>query len=356
MSKDDIVFSWLREDEMADFADLHNKCFGANVSDAYLIHKSFGWRGTRRFLAAKATYGNNQLLGVMALYPRRFSLNGRELFSLEAADSMVAPEARGRSVFSRLISYVFNELESDDCEFIYGFPNPAAQPGWRKAGVGPLLTVTRYYAPLGMGSFIARRRRELSFIKKAVDYAFIKLNEIRGSNTQAGRELIISPFEVANFSGFESALGCFERSYAEDELRSRYEWAKRAGIRSREYVTADVRFSGRLVLRAVIGVEEQRSAHVFELRAADPGLFTDALSVLRRRAPSILGERFGQTIEYLAIDIPSAPARLTNAVRQAGFFERETYGRVFFKLMKSSELAGVVPEQLFVQLADSDAL
>lgn len=352
---DGVVFSWLSEDEAEDFASLHRKCFGGGASKTHLIDKSFGWRGARPFLAAQARDEDNRIIGAIALYPRRFSWNGRELFALEAADSMVAQEARGRAVFLRLIGFVFGELSADDCDFLYGFPNPAAQPGWRKAGVEQLFTVKRYYAPLAMGSFVSRKAPRLGCLKKGVDAAFTMLNEVRGRALADGA-LAIAPFDAPDLSGFESALACFERSYTADEARSRYRWAKPSGVGDRDYFIADVSFSGERVLRAVIRVEERRSAHVFELRATDPAMLSGGLSVLRRRAPSMLEELFGQPMEYLAIDVACAPERLTAAMCEAGFFVRETQGRVFFKLMKSEEVSGVVPERLFLQLADSDAI
>jgi len=79
--------------------------------------------------------------------------------AFQAVDSMVAPEARGRGLFTRL-AHEFSERQSDlGFDLIWGFPNPNAAPAWfGKLGWTNLGTVPFLVRPL-RSSYLFRRLR-----------------------------------------------------------------------------------------------------------------------------------------------------------------------------------------------------
>ena len=95
-----------------------------------------------------------QIVGLNAFMAGAF---GGGFASYQSMDTIVAPEARGQGVFSKLVSQFYTETDGD---VLYGFPNQSSSPGffgrlgWQSLGPAPMLV-----KPLRTGLFLKRISR-----------------------------------------------------------------------------------------------------------------------------------------------------------------------------------------------------
>lgn len=84
--------------------------------------------GRGRLAVARDREGD--VVGLTAYIPARIVFDGGEAIGWQALDSVVAPEARGLGVFTRLGRTFRAGLPENGAQAIWGFPNANAAPAW----------------------------------------------------------------------------------------------------------------------------------------------------------------------------------------------------------------------------------
>lgn len=104
-------------------------------------------------LAAIASEGS-RIVGLNAFMTVGMRVSGEIVTGYQSMDTIVAPEARGKGVFPKLVNCFYEETEGT---LIYGFPNASSSPGffnklgWTNMGALPLL-----FRPLRTSFFLRK--------------------------------------------------------------------------------------------------------------------------------------------------------------------------------------------------------
>lgn len=103
---------------------------------------------------AAIAWNCDTLVGLNAFMAARFRIGGQSSVGYQSMDTIVAPLARGKGAFGKLINRFYAEA---DAALLYGFPNASSSPGffnklgWTSFGPVPML-----FRPLRSGYFLRR--------------------------------------------------------------------------------------------------------------------------------------------------------------------------------------------------------
>ena len=105
----------------------------------------FDWTSPHRGRFAVARDQFDRVIGLSGYISAQFRLGGDTSgIGLQAIDSVVAPEARGKGLFTRL-AQAMSEFAQREADLVWGFPNANAAPawfgklGWARHGFAPFL-------------------------------------------------------------------------------------------------------------------------------------------------------------------------------------------------------------------------
>lgn len=107
----------------------------------------------------------DRIIGMIALIATRLSVGGQIFDAVQAVDTIVAPEARGKFLFVRMAQAIYQQADKLDAVIIWGFPNAQAargwfgRLGWKRFGFVPFRV-----RPLRTGYFLGRIARALKWI------------------------------------------------------------------------------------------------------------------------------------------------------------------------------------------------
>lgn len=356
MATEDIFFHWDEANCHEEFEQLFRECFNTGSREGLLKEKSYGWRSEREYLLATARNRAGKLVGALAFYPRRFKKDEKILNGLEVADVMVSPDYRGHSIFSKLIRLALSRLHSlQSFDFLLGFPNPAALPGWKKCKIGPIEDCQSFFAPLAAGNALARKRPKLRFLKAPANAISSLSNAVRPMNPK-GSLLEIRPMSDKSERGlphYNKSL--FFTELTDAERSQRYAYGQAIGINT-DYVIAEVAINGERALAAIIGLHDGRNARIYELICPDLNKVPPALSCLRRNISKEMRNLNGIELEQISLDLPVAPDLFADLIRKAGFWKRAPTAKVFFHPLSPAAQEHIHDyRDLVCQIGDSDA-
>jgi len=356
MDTEDIFFHWDEVDCHEEFEQLFRECFNTGSREGLLKKKSYGWRSEREYLLATARNRSGKLVGALAFYPRRFRKDEKVLNGLEVADVMVSPHYRGHSIFSKLIRLALSRLHSlQSFDFLLGFPNPAALPGWEKCEVGPIEDCQSFFVPLAAGNALARKRPKLHFLKGTTNAISSLINAIRPMNPKDSF-LEVRPMFAKSARGLpHHNSNLFFTELTDAERSQRYAYGQAIGINT-NYIIAEVAINGERALAAIIGLHDGRNARIYELICPDLDKITPALSCLRRNISKAMRNLNGTELEQISLDLPVAPDFFTELIRKAGFWKRTPTAKVFFHPLSPAAQKHIHDNRdLVCQIGDSDA-
>lgn len=357
MQHEGISYSWSENDCEEEFTQLFSACFNTPARHGILLEKSYGWREKKQYLLATARDQEGQLVGAAAFYPRRFSCGKSSFLGLECCDVMVLKACRGRSIFSRLIDFSLKDIQSDGYDFLLGFPNPEALPGWIKAGVGPIYSSNSYFVPLAIGSFLIKKLRMPNFFKYPIDQMTIALNRIRRNRTADDSILHISPLNQTSIVGLtREDKDLSFNSMSPSERFSRYEFGKNLGLTDMNYFVASVSKKRKPIFDAIVGVRNKKSAHIYEIFYTDRSEIISGLSCIRLNVHSKFKAGMGLDLEQLCFEVPVAPQAILDSILKSGFIRKKSQAKVFVNTFTSRAQKSLIENaKLVCQLADSDA-
>lgn len=100
---------------------------------------------------------NDEILGMIALVATRLVWDDKRYQGLQAVDTIVAPEARGKFLFVRMAEAIYKHSPEMSAVLLWGFPNALAargwfgRLGWERFGMVPFVT-----RPMRTGYFLRR--------------------------------------------------------------------------------------------------------------------------------------------------------------------------------------------------------
>jgi hypothetical protein len=121
-----------------------------------------------------------KIKGALSFLPRIcVKPNSDRFVILQAVDAFLAPEARGQSLYSKLIKYSTSKLGMP----IYGFPNKIAERIEVKSGWEILAPINSWYFPINIGHLLSNSKLRfftplLNSISKAYAYFWLNRNQI----------------------------------------------------------------------------------------------------------------------------------------------------------------------------------
>ena len=108
---------------------------------------------------------DGRIVGMIALVATRLSCDGKRYDAVQAIDTIVAPEARGKFLFVRMAQAIYKHAEDMDAVLLWGFPNALAargwfgRLGWERFGMVPFVV-----RPMRTGYFLRRAAPALGWI------------------------------------------------------------------------------------------------------------------------------------------------------------------------------------------------
>jgi len=130
----------------------------------------------RIFLVRK---GGLKIKGALSFLPRIcVKPNSDRFLIMQAVDAFLAPEARGQSLYSKLIKYSTSKLGMP----IYGFPNKIAERIEVRSGWKILAPINSWYFPINIGQLLSNSKLRfftplLNSISKIYAYFWLNMNQ-----------------------------------------------------------------------------------------------------------------------------------------------------------------------------------
>jgi hypothetical protein len=118
--------------------------------------------GTGHFAIARE---DGRIVGMIALVATRLLFNERRYRAIQAIDTIVAQEARGKFLFVRMGQAIYEHANEMQALLLWGFPNALAargwfgRLGWKRLGIAPFVA-----RPMRTGYFLRRTAPFLSWI------------------------------------------------------------------------------------------------------------------------------------------------------------------------------------------------
>lgn len=354
---DDLLISRLGNDDLDAYVELYAECFGARIDRDFVSRKtgrSMPNRLSNGFIFTIKDRRSGELAAALSYFPRHFARNDQKLLCVEAGDAMVSHNYRGRSLFQKLITASLEEIKQDGILFIYGFPNSAASPTWRKTDVLFVHRVRQAIFPLSPAAVLAQRLPSFAFAAPMVAMlhrGFVALSDVGFRHSLKWEIRPDVADAIADCPPFLPA-GRLRRDEDLEFLKWRYTWGNSYGARFRCVI---VRNLGEICAVFVLKLLSGSRVEIFDLKAYRPDLLPDSIAVLRRQALPDLARTERTNFTLLAYKECSNMQGVIPAFRRAGFLVRTTDSYVIMQSLDSAhrELANI--DQWWITAADTDA-
>lgn len=151
---------------------------------------------------------DGEIVGMIALIPTTLSLGSSEVSAVQAVDTVVDPQYRGKGLFTGMGLAAQQQFEMHGGSAIWGFPNQSAAKGWfGKMGWQHFGEVPLLIRPLRTGFFLRRINESLGKVN---------LPLMRGSSSPDPNDSLISRFD----GRFDKLLANFSKSVGCGQVRS----------------------------------------------------------------------------------------------------------------------------------------
>jgi len=111
----------------------------------------------------------DQWVGHIGIEPQRIKVGTREALAFQAGHVLVAKAFQGKWIFSKLAQQLHSYLATQGDFFIFGFPNKAAFPVWRRNGWKDLVSIPTLALPLRWKIPLSIKLPALNFLKYPLD-------------------------------------------------------------------------------------------------------------------------------------------------------------------------------------------
>ena len=89
----------------------------------------YAWRYRSNYCGQPVVYvaeAEKRIVGLMAVVPKLLWLDGNEVLGAESGDTFMDPSFKGKNIFMKLASRVFDDCRQANFQVIYGAPNPVS--------------------------------------------------------------------------------------------------------------------------------------------------------------------------------------------------------------------------------------
>jgi hypothetical protein len=328
---------------------LYARVFEIVLSEDFLQRKSWGWDTPGEFLVFGALSSEKDLIGAISFFPRNFILGDQKIRFVEAADVMVCPSQRGRSVFLRLIQYSLSELRKIGIPLVYGFPNENSLPGWRKAGM-----TFAYQAKSAI--FL---NRPVSVISRKVGLESGKSLEwmddfvvlLRRSPRQR-YSVCVSPDTVQALASFHNKMsfpGLIEREKTRGYFKWRYSWG------GEQYRSLVVRKSDRDIAYFIVKVTKENFVIIYDMGFHDTAELRNVMSIFVNQGMSAIEKLEDKKLDRALFSDLSGNGIVNSSFGKAGFCFRGPESPILMQALTHSFTSLVDHKKWNLMLADNDS-
>jgi len=99
----------------------------------------------------------NLVIGITSIFPRNFALNGHKIKAGITGDFAVAPKHRILGPAIKLQKSSIKQIEGNDVQFLYGYPNRKSEPVQKRAGFNILGHTSRFVKILKTDKYIKQK-------------------------------------------------------------------------------------------------------------------------------------------------------------------------------------------------------
>lgn len=111
----------------------------------------------------------DQWVGHVGIEPQRIKVGTREISAYQAGQVLVDKAFQGKWIFSKLAKQLHSYLATQGEYFLFGFPNKAAFPVWRRNGWKDLVRIPTLVFPLRWEAPLSVKLPKLNFLRYPLD-------------------------------------------------------------------------------------------------------------------------------------------------------------------------------------------
>lgn len=109
------------EQYASSFCTLYNMTFNGHIDKDIFLHRFC--ENPYADICICAAFENDKLIANYSVSPRRIIVEGKEIKAAQSIHTMTHPDYMGKGLFVTLAQKLFIELENNNYELVYGFPN-----------------------------------------------------------------------------------------------------------------------------------------------------------------------------------------------------------------------------------------
>lgn len=130
-----LSISFLKKKDAASYTGLFREVFKKSIEESYFYWKYFEENGVdHQSLVTGAWTEDGRLVGVRSYLATIVRAHGTDYRVVQSCDTMVHPDFRRQGLATRMAQAALPELEKQDIDFIFNFPNRMSWPGYEKMG------------------------------------------------------------------------------------------------------------------------------------------------------------------------------------------------------------------------------
>lgn len=146
----------LNSDSIDSQVELYSACFGARMSETVWRRKHYT-NPLDDGLGMFGAYLGDRLVGMAAYLPMRFSLSDETFLIAQNCDVCVHKDARGRGIYSELLSFSENELLKNGYDALIGYPNNQSYKSLCSCGWVSPRSYHKLYLPCNVSAILRQR-------------------------------------------------------------------------------------------------------------------------------------------------------------------------------------------------------
>jgi len=268
---DNIIIQKYQEKDYEPYRKLFKEVFQRELEE-----KIFEWKYLKNpYGSAPLIYlakdGEGNLLGARSLFPTELWVDGEAIPAVQAGDTMVRKESRGKGLFSRLTRYSIDDVRALGFQVVFNFPNQNSYPGYMKLGWTDLDEVENYYRILDPSQMLKRKLkspalykplggilRSMMKFKQGITQSAKALNEIRVIKSEVIKE------DMADFLS-KNLTKPVHQTKSITYLQWRYENNPKGEYEILEFWKDEARIG--TVVTKILGRNEQNTVEVLEWAA-----------------------------------------------------------------------------------------
>jgi hypothetical protein len=124
----------LSQENILHLISLYDKVFRIRISEEYLQKKYNTLKFGASYIGFISFSSSGSPVAFYGVIPSVVQVDGKKMLAAQSADTMTHPDHQRQGLFVTLATKTYDLARAEGIQFIYGFPNEASFPGFKKMG------------------------------------------------------------------------------------------------------------------------------------------------------------------------------------------------------------------------------